>query len=199
MSPSSGARRLAAGMGATVMPRKDATTQIRVTSHAPTTPRGLPGRSSWRGGARSFPSSARTVAVTSGSEKTAGRSRLTSNRRFASGPRPGWLRPREVRFSHTSANRSSRRPSRRPGDRPPTGANSSRRMTTAMSFKSRPTSCPVSTSEASERCRPRGIQAPDGRPGRHRGTQAPPRPRPTSDLGRRRCPNGGPVAGTAKP
>ena len=54
--------------------------------------------------------SARTAAVTSGSEKMAGRSRLTSNRRFASGRRPGRLRPREARFSHTSANRSSRFP-----------------------------------------------------------------------------------------
>ena len=34
--------------------------------------------------------------ATSNLEETAGRSRLTSNRRFASGRRPGWLRPREV-------------------------------------------------------------------------------------------------------
>jgi hypothetical protein len=35
------------------------------------------------------------VVTTSDLEETAGRSRLTSNRRFASGRRPGWLRPRE--------------------------------------------------------------------------------------------------------
>ena len=70
--------------------------------------------------------------------------------------RPGWLRPREVSPSHTSANRSSRRPSRRPGARPPTGASSCRSMTTATSFKRRPTSCPRSTSTASERCRTPG-------------------------------------------
>ena len=36
------------------------------------------------------------AAATSDLEETAGRSRLTSNRRFASGRRPGWLRTREV-------------------------------------------------------------------------------------------------------
>ena len=38
------------------------------------------------------------IRVTSGSEETAGRRRLTRSERFASGRRPGWLRPREVRF-----------------------------------------------------------------------------------------------------
>jgi hypothetical protein len=62
------------------------------------------------------------AVATSDSEKTAGRSRLTSNRRFASGRRPGWLRPREVSPWHISANRSNHRP----------------------------TSCPTSTSTASD-------------------------------------------------
>jgi hypothetical protein len=44
---------------------------------------------------KSFPCSARTAAVTSDSEKTGGRSRLTRSERFASGRRPGSLRPRE--------------------------------------------------------------------------------------------------------
>jgi len=93
----SNARPRPAGMGATVTPRKAAATRItRRKSHARTTRRGLRGRNSWRGWGRSFRLSARTAAVTSGSEETAGRSRLTSNRRFASGRRPGWLRPREV-------------------------------------------------------------------------------------------------------
>jgi len=52
----------------------------------------------------SFRSSAPVAAATSGAEWTAGRSRLTSNRKFASGRRPGWFRPREVSHSHTSAN-----------------------------------------------------------------------------------------------
>ena len=46
------------------------------------------------------------VVATSDSEETAGRSRLPSNRRFASGRRPGWLRPREVSPWHIAANRS---------------------------------------------------------------------------------------------
>ena len=50
------------------------------------------------------------VVATSDSEKTAGRSRLISNRRFASGRRPGWLRPRKVSPWHISANRSNHRP-----------------------------------------------------------------------------------------
>ena len=61
------------------------------------------------------------VVATSGAEETAGRSRLTSNRRFASGRRPGWLRPREVIPWRISANRSNHRPSRRPVARRPTG------------------------------------------------------------------------------
>ena len=42
--------------------------------------------------------------------QTAGRSRLTSNRRFARVRRPRWLRPREARFSRILASRSNRRP-----------------------------------------------------------------------------------------
>jgi hypothetical protein len=44
----------------------------------------------------SFLLRARGAAATSDSEETAGRSRLTRSERFASGSRPGWLRPREV-------------------------------------------------------------------------------------------------------
>ena len=98
--------------------------------------------------------------ATSGSEKTAGRSRLTSNRRFASGRRPGWLRPREVSLSHTSASRSSLRPSRRPGDRPPTGVSSCRSTTTATSCKPRPTNYTRSIFTASESCPTRAAEAP---------------------------------------
>ena len=83
-----------------IAPRGAVVTRIRIKSPARTTRHGLPGRNSWPGWGRSFRLSARTAAVTSGSEQTAGRSRLTSNRRFASGRRPGWLSPREVRFSH---------------------------------------------------------------------------------------------------
>jgi hypothetical protein len=103
--------------------------------------------------------SARTAAATSGSEETAGRSRLTSNRRFASGSRPGWLRPREVSPSRTSANRWSHRPSLPLVARRPTGASSCRPMTTAKRFRCRPTSWPRSTSTASHRRRTRGVEA----------------------------------------
>jgi len=53
-----------------------------------------------------------------------------------------------------------------PAGRLPTGANSCRSMTTATRFKRRPTSCPRSTSPASDRRRTRGIKASDGRSGR---------------------------------
>jgi hypothetical protein len=49
-----------------------------------------------------------------------------ANRRFASGRRPGWLRPREVIPWRISANRSNHRPSRRPVARRPTGESSCR-------------------------------------------------------------------------
>ena len=100
---------------------------------------------------RSFPSSARRAAATSGSEQTAGRSRLPSNRRFASGSRPGWLRPREVSPSPTSANRLNRRRSLPLAGRPPTGLSSSRCTTTGTSFRRNTTSCLRSTST---RCEP---------------------------------------------
>ena len=90
------------------------------------TGRGLLGRNSWRGSRRSFRLSARTAGAASRSEETAGRSRLTSNRRFASGRRPGWLRPREVSPSRILANRSSRLPSLPLVARPPTGTRSAR-------------------------------------------------------------------------
>ena len=98
----------------------------------------------------SFRSSAQRAAAISGSEDTAGRSRLPSNRRFASGRRPGWLRPREVSPSRTLANRSSLRRSRPLAGRPPTGASSCRSMTTATSFNRHPTRCPRSTSTRCE-------------------------------------------------
>jgi len=60
----SGATPLPAGMGAAVTPRKAAATRIK--SPARTTPPGLLGRNSWPGWGRSFRSSARTVAATSG-------------------------------------------------------------------------------------------------------------------------------------
>ena len=88
--------------------------------------------------------------------KTAGRSRPTSNRRFASGRRPEWLRPREVSPTRIWESRSRRLSARRLAARAPTGVNSSRCTTTGRFFKPRPTSCPRSTSTSSERCRTRG-------------------------------------------
>ena len=84
------------------------TAATHATNRPPTTPPGLRGPNSWLEWARRFLLRARGVAATFGSEETAGRSRLTSNRRFASGRRPGWLRPREVSPARTSANHSSR-------------------------------------------------------------------------------------------
>lgn len=55
--------------------------------------------------------------------------------------RPGWLRPREVRSLHTSANHSSLRPFRPPAACPPTGPSTSRPMTNATRFNRRPTMC----------------------------------------------------------
>ena len=81
------------GMRSAVAPRGAVVTRIRIKSPAPTTRHGLPGPNCWRGSGRSFRLRAPPAAATSGSEKTAGRSRLTSNRRFASGRRPGRLRP----------------------------------------------------------------------------------------------------------
>ncbi len=107
---------------------------------------------------------ARRAAATSGSEETAGRSRLTSNRRFASGRRPGWLRPREVSPSRILANRSNRRRSRPLAGRPPTGANSCSFMTIATSSNRRLTSSPRSTSTASDRCRTPGHEKAARRP-----------------------------------
>ena len=74
--------------------------------------------------------------------------------------------PKRLRgfLAERPANRSSRLPSLPPAARPPTGASSRSRTTIGRSFKRRPTSCPRSTSTASERCRTRGIKAPDGRP-----------------------------------
>ena len=71
---------------------------------------------------------------------------------------------RSGRFSHTSANRSSRLPSLPLVARPPTGARSCRSMTTATSFNPRPTSCPRSTSTASDPSWARGINEAATRP-----------------------------------
>jgi len=114
----------------------------RTKSPTRTTPRGLPGRNSWPGWGRSFHSSARTAGATSGSSRSS----------------PS--RARSVRFSHTSANRSSHHRSQPPAAHPPTGASSSRRMTTATSSNRRLPGCPRSTSTASERYRPRAAEAP---------------------------------------
>jgi len=106
------------------------TAATHATNRPPTTPPGLRGRNSWRGWGRSFRWSARGAAATSGSSRytqagasdqtTAGRSRPTSNRRFASGRRPGWLRPA---YSGASASLSRPWPAHRlgrarPGPRP---------------------------------------------------------------------------------
>ena len=137
-----------------------ATAAAHATNHPPTTPRGSLGPNSWLGWARSFRWSARGAAATSGSEETAGRSLLTSNRRFASGRRPGWLRPREVSPLRILANRSSRRRCRPLVARPLSGASSCRCTTIARSSRPHPTSCPRSTSTASERHRTPGVETP---------------------------------------
>ena len=98
----------------------------------PTTPPGLRGPNSWPAWARSFRSSARGVVATSGSSRS-----LPS-------------RGRSGRSWHISANRSNNRPSRPPVAHPPTGENSSRSTTTGQFFRRRPSSCPTSTSTASE-------------------------------------------------
>jgi|GEM_PF-1099056 len=74
------------------------------------------------------------------------------------------IQGRSGRFSRLSANRSNRRRSLPPVARRSTGESSwessSRSTTTGRSFKPHPTSCPRSTSTASERCRTRGTKAP---------------------------------------
>ena len=67
-----------------------ATAAIHATNRDPTTPRGLPGRSSWRGWGRSFRWSARGVVATSASSRSLA------------------IRGRSGRSLHISANRSSR-------------------------------------------------------------------------------------------
>ena len=136
----SNARPRPVGMGTTVARRGAAATQIRVTSHARTTPHGNAWAKLMARVGEEFPLECPNCGGDIRREKTAGRSRLTSNRRFASGRRPGWLRPREVRSSHTSASHSSRLPSLPLVAHPPTGANSCRSMTIATSFRRRPTS-----------------------------------------------------------
>ncbi len=76
----SGKRPRLAGMRATGTAREAAATRlIHIKSHAHMAPRALPGRSSWRGWGRSFRSSARSAAATSGS-LTSSRSRGRSAR-----------------------------------------------------------------------------------------------------------------------
>ncbi len=60
--------------------------------------------------------------------------------------------------------RSNRRRSRPPAGRPPTGASWFRSTTTATSFRRRHTTCPQSTSTASELCRTLGIDEAARRP-----------------------------------
>ena len=65
-------------------------------------------------------------------------------------------RGRSERFSHTSASRSNLRPSLPPVARRSTGASSCRSTTIAKRFRCRPSSCPRSTSTASDRCQTPG-------------------------------------------
>jgi hypothetical protein len=71
---------------------------------------------------------------------------------------------RSERSSRTWANRSNHQRSRPPAARPPTGASWFRSTTTATSFRSRHTTCPQSTSTASELCRTLGIDEAARRP-----------------------------------
>jgi len=65
------------------------------------------------------------------------------------------LRPAAFRTRTALRDSRRRRPPRPPAGRPPTGANPSSAMTTTTSSNRRPTSCPRSTSTASERCQTR--------------------------------------------
>jgi hypothetical protein len=89
----------------------------------------------------------RLIAIITEPAETAGRSRPTSNRRFASGRRPGWLRPRKAAPPPISPARGPPTDSRRARPDP---------LSTATSFRRRHTTCPQSTSTASDRCRQPG-------------------------------------------
>jgi hypothetical protein len=105
-------------------------------------------------------------------------------------------RGRSARSSRTWANHSNRRRCRPPAARPPTGASSCKSMMNATSFRRRQTSCPQSTSTASDRCRTLGIDEAARRPDSERlrahagktplqgGRQAG-RERPGADRGKR--------------
>ena len=80
--------------------------------------------------------------------------RWACGRRFASGRRPGWLSPREVRFSHTSAIRSSRHRCRPLVAHRPTGASSCRCPPSTREGRRRPTSCPPSGDVVGESATP---------------------------------------------
>jgi hypothetical protein len=69
-------------------------------------------------------------------------------------------RGRSGKSSRILANRSSHHRCRPLVARPPTGASSCRSMTSATSFKPRPTNCPRSIVTASDRRRTRGVEAP---------------------------------------
>ena len=75
--------------------------------------------------------------------QAAGRSRLTSNWRFARVRRPGWLRTLEARFSCILASRSNLLRFLPLAGHRPTEANSSRCITTYSSSRSRPTLLPA--------------------------------------------------------
>jgi hypothetical protein len=114
------------------------TAATRATNRDSTTPRDAKGQthgSAGRGLSFCVPLG---VVATSDSEETAGRSRLTRKERFASGRRPGWLRPREVSHWHISANRSNHRPSRRPVARRPTEESSCRSTFDRAIFQASP-------------------------------------------------------------
>jgi hypothetical protein len=73
-------------------------------------------------------------------------------------------RGRSGRSSRIWANRSSLRQSLPPVARPPTGESSSRSTTTGRFFRRHPSSCPRSTSTASDRCRTPGHDKAPRRP-----------------------------------
>ena len=83
------------------------------------------------------------------------------------------IRGRSGRSWHISANRSNHRPCLPPAGHPPTGASSCRPTTTGQSFRHRPTSCPTSTSTASDRIPCHGADGP--REERFQGRSAPTR------------------------
>jgi len=123
ISASSGTRRRAS-MPVSWLPRVAAAAvrlEPLMESRAIMTRRGLPGRSGWHGWVRRFRWRVPTVVAISGRLPTAGRSRLPSNRSFASGRRPGWPRPRETSSCRIWVNCWIRHTYHQPGGRRSTG------------------------------------------------------------------------------